>query len=337
MKKVTLTVNRSVHQLVVDPSLTLLDLLRDVFHLTGAKQSCDKAGQCGACTVIVNGKAARSCLLKAAKLDGAEVITVEGLGTPENPHLIQEAMVLAGAVQCGFCTPGIIMATKALLDKNPDPGTEEIKEALQHNLCRCTGYAKIIDAVKLAGRFLRNEISPEDVRPDPNGPMYGVSHPRPTGLAKACGTAKFTADYIIPGALELAAVRSPHPHAKIKKIDYAAAERMPGVIGVMTAKDILGTNRLKYSVADRPVLCEDKVRYIGDPVAVVAALTRAQAIEAAKKVEVEYELLPVLSSPQEAMEEGAIQVHDGRPNLCFVQPQIKGDAEKALSESAAVI
>ncbi|SFG29763.1 aldehyde oxidoreductase [Desulfotomaculum arcticum] len=335
--KIKLKVNGRLQQVVADPSLTLLDLLRDVLHLTGAKQSCDKAGQCGACTVIVNGKAVRSCLLKVAKLDGAEVITVEGLGTPENPHLIQEAMVLAGAVQCGFCTPGIIMSAKALLDVNPDPDTEEIKKALRHNLCRCTGYAKIIDAVKLAGRFIRNEISPDDVRPDPDGPKYGVSHPRPSGLAKACGTAQFTADIIVPGALELATVRSPHPHALIKKIDFAAAEQMPGVIGVMTAKDILGTNRLKYSVADRPVLCEDKVRYIGDAVAVIAALTRQQAVEAAKAVEVEYELLPVLSSPGEAMAEGALQLYDDRPNLCFIQPQIKGDAAKALAESATVI
>ncbi|HHX86890.1 MAG TPA: molybdopterin-dependent oxidoreductase [Firmicutes bacterium] len=335
--KVQLKVNGFFHQVVVDPDLTLLDLLRDELHLTGVKQSCDKVGQCGACTVIVDGKAVRSCLIKVAKLDGAEVITVEGLGTPENPHLIQEAFVLAGAVQCGFCIPGMIMSTKALLDKNPDPGDEEIKKALRHNLCRCTGYVKIINAVKLAGRFIRGQIKPEDVRPDPGGPKLGVSHPRPSGLAKACGTTKFTADIIVPGALELATVRSPHPHALIKKIDYSAAEQMPGVVGVMTAKDIKGTNRLKLVVADRPVLCEDKVRYIGDPVAVVAAETREQAVEAARAVEVVYSLLPVLDSPQKALAEGAIQLHDDRPNLCYGQPQIRGDAEKALSEAAAVI
>lgn len=335
--RVQLTINGIPRQVVADPKLTLLDLLRDVLHLTGTKQSCDKKGQCGACTVIVNGKAVRSCLLKVANLEGAEVITVEGLGTPENPHLIQEAFVLSGAIQCGFCTPGMIMATKALLDANPDPTTEEIKKALRHNLCRCTGYLKIIDAVKLAGRFIRGEISPDEVRPDPDGAKLGVSHPRPSALAKACGTAQFTADIIIPGALELATVRSPHPHALIKKIDCSAALKMPGVIGVMTAKDIKGTNRLKVIFADRPVICEDKVRYIGDPVAVVAALTREQALAAAEAVEVEYELLPVLNSPQEALAEGAIQVHGDPPNLCYTQRQIKGNAEKALAESAAVV
>ena len=337
MKKVALKINEATQQFVVGPDLVLLDLLRNHCNLTGAKQSCDRAGQCGACTVIVNGKAARSCLLKVARLDGAEVITVEGLGTPENPHLIQEAFVLAGAIQCGFCTPGMIMTTKALLDANPNPGSEEIKKAFRHNLCRCTGYVKIIEAVKLAGKFIRGETSPDQVRPDPEGPKIGVSHPRPSALAKACGTAKFTADIVIPGALELAAVRSPHPHALIKNIDLTVAEKMPGVFGTMTAKDIRGTNRLKISVADRPILCEDKVRYIGDPVAVVAAATLEQALAAAQAIKVEYEQLPVLNTPEEAMAEGAIQLHADRPNLCYTQPQTTGNAEKALAESPTVI
>ena len=121
--KLRLTINGVTRQVVTDPQASLLDLLRDTYRLTGAKQSCDKKGQCGACTVIVNGKAMRSCTTKLAKLDGADIITVEGLGTPANPHLIQEAFVLAGAVQCGFCIPGMIMAAKALLDTNPDPST----------------------------------------------------------------------------------------------------------------------------------------------------------------------------------------------------------------------
>ena len=169
----------------------------------------------GACTVIVDGKAVLSCLTKAVDLEGAEVITVEGLGTPENPHLIQEAFVLAGAVQCGFCTPGMIMAAKALLDANSDPGVEDIKKALKRNLCRCTGYKKIVEAVQLAGRFLRGESSPDELRPKPEQGMMGVSHPRPSALAKACGTAYFTADYRMKGALELAVLRSgepPRPH-----------------------------------------------------------------------------------------------------------------------------
>jgi aldehyde oxidoreductase len=155
VKKVTLSINGEKKQFSVEEDKVLLDLLRGDLGLTGARQSCDRKGQCGACTVVVNGKATRSCLKKVVDLEGADVISVEGLGTPENPHLIQEAFVLSGAIQCGFCTPGMIMATKALLDQNPNPAVAEIKKALAHNLCRCTGYKKIIDAVLLAGRFLR--------------------------------------------------------------------------------------------------------------------------------------------------------------------------------------
>ncbi len=159
-KKISLVINGARKQVEVSPDTVLLDLLRENLHLTGTKQSCDRKGQCGACTVIVNGKATRSCLKKVVDLEGADVITVEGLGTPENPHLIQEAFVLTGAIQCGYCTPGMIMATKTLLDKNPNPTLDDIKKALAHNLCRCTGYKKIVDAVHLAAKFMRNETSP---------------------------------------------------------------------------------------------------------------------------------------------------------------------------------
>ena len=337
MKKVNLNVNGRGVQVVADDKLVLLDLLRDILGLTGAKQSCDRKGQCGACTVIVNGKAVLSCLTKVAGLNDAQVITVEGLGTPDNPHLIQEAFVLAGAIQCGFCTPGMIMAAKALLDQNPDPGRDEIKQALRRNLCRCTGYTKIIDAVQLAGRFKRGEIAPDAVRPRPEEDALGVSHPRPSAMIKACGTARFTADIRIPGALELAALRSPHAHAKILSIDFSSALEQPGVVGIMTARDIKGTNRLKYMIPDRPLLCEDRVRYIGDPVAVVAAETRDQAVAALNSIKVDYELLPVLSDPKEAMADDAAQIHDQWPNLCFTQPHKRGDVGAALADSKVVI
>ncbi|HOR78937.1 MAG TPA: molybdopterin-dependent oxidoreductase, partial [Anaerolineaceae bacterium] len=337
MKKVKLKVNGVWYQFIVEPDRVLLDLLREDLRLTGTKQSCDRKGQCGACTVIVNGKAVRSCLQKVAKLDGAEVITVEGLGTPDNPHFIQEAFVLSGAIQCGFCTPGLIMATKALLDHNPNPDDQEIKNALEHNLCRCTGYLKIIDAVKLASRFIRGETTPDAVRPDPNGPKIGVSHPRPSSMLKACGLAEFSADIKLQNALEVAVHRSTEHHAMITSIDTSVAEKMPGVVGVMTARDIKGTNRIKIVYGDQPILAEDKVYCLGDSVAIVVANTREQALAAAAAVKVAYEPLPVLKTPEQAMSPDAIQLHSERPNLCFRQPQIRGDAEKALAESAAVV
>jgi aldehyde oxidoreductase len=338
MQKITLTINGVRQQVAASPDMVLIDLLRKDLHLTGTKQSCDRKGQCGACTVIVNGKAVYSCLTKVAKLEGAEVITVEGLGTPENPHFIQEAFALTGAIQCGFCTPGLIMATKALLDTNPDPDVAAIKKALAHNLCRCTGYKKIIEAVQLAGRFIRKETTPDAVRAQIGNGLLGKSHVRPTAMLKACGLAQFNDDIPLPpDALELAVVRSTVPHALIKSIDTRLAEKMPGVVGFVRAEDVKGTNRLRQVHPDQPVLCEDKVRVLGDPIIAVAAETREQARVAAAAVKVEYDLLPVQMTPAESLAPGAYVIHAHAPdNICCSQPIIKGDAEAALKEAAVV-
>ena len=338
MQKITLTINGVQHQVEASSEMVLLDLLRVEMNLTGTKQSCDRKGQCGACTVIVNGKAVRSCITKVAKLEGANVISIEGLGTPENPHLIQEAFVLAGAIQCGFCTPGLIMATKALLDENPDPDEGAIKKALARNLCRCTGYKKIIEAVRLSGQFIRGESTPEEVRRQIGQSMLGTSHPRPTAMIKACGLAKFNDDIELPpNKLELAVVRSTEFHACILSIDTSTAAKMPGVIGFMTAEDIKGSNRIRVTKPDQPVLCEDRIRTLGDPIIAVAAETRDQARAAAAAVRVQYEALPVMLTPDEALAPEAYQIHDHSPNNILASiPLIKGDAEKALKESNTV-
>ena len=337
MKHVTITINGVERRVTVDSQKVLLDLLRDDLSLTGTKQSCDRKGQCGTCVVTVNGKAVRSCLKKIVDLEGASVVTVEGLGTPEAPHPIQEAFVLSGATQCGFCTPGFVMATKALLDQNPNPDTQAIKRALAQNFCRCTGYKKIIDAVKLSSRFLRGETNPAEYRRRLKEGMLGVSHPRPSAMLQACGFAKFTADIKPANALELALVHSTEHHALIKSIDTTTAKRMPGVIGIMTAEDIKGTNRIRDAAPDQPVICEDKVRTLGDPIAAVAAETRDQARAAAATVKVEYEPLPVMMTSEEALAPGALQIHRDSPNLCYSQAVVKGDAEKALAGAAAVV
>jgi aldehyde oxidoreductase len=339
MPQVTLKVNGVQRQVMASPKMVLIDLLREDLHLTGTKQSCDRKGQCGACTVIVNRKAIRSCITKVVNLEGAEIVTVEGLGTPENPHLIQEAFVLSGAIQCGFCTPGMIMATKALLDQNPNPDVTAIKRALARNLCRCTGYKKIFEAVQLAGRFIRGETTPEDIRRKIGKDMLGVSHPRPTAMLKACGLAQFNADIKLPpDAVELAVVHSTQYHALIKSVDTSVAAKMPGVVGIMTAKDVKGTNHIRSMFPDQPVLCEDKVRVLGDPIVAVAAETREQARDAAAAVKVEYEPLPVMMTTREALAPGAYQIHSHAVNnIMMAMPLIKGDAEKALGEAKAIV
>ena len=337
MTTVSLTINGFEKQVDAGPDLVLIDLLRNDLHLTGTKQSCDRKAQCGACTVIVNGKAVRSCLKKVVDLEGADVISIEGLGTPENPHLIQEAYVLTGAIQCGFCTPGMIMATKGLLDKNLNPTQDNIKKALAGNLCRCTGYKKIIDAVELAAKFLRGETSPETVRAALGDKIMGVSHPRPSALAKACGTAKFSADYYFDNALEIACAHAFSNYAKIKSVDISKALKMPGVVGIITEKELTGTNRVREAVPDKPLLMENTVRSYGDPVAIIAAETRDQARAAAAAVEIELEPLKPMMTSHEALAPGAPQLHDWSPNLISTTPQVRGDADKALAESEYVV
>ena len=318
--------------------MVLIDLLRQDLHLTGTKQSCDRKGQCGACTVIVNGKAVRSCLKKVADLEGADVISVEGLGTPANPHFIQEAFVLSGAIQCGFCTPGMIMATKALLDQNPHPSIMEIKKALARNLCRCTGYKKIIDAVQLATRFQNKESSPAKMRAAlARKKILGVSHPRPLSMLKACGVAKFSADYHFENPLEIACVHATIMHGKIKSVDYSTAAKMPGVTGIITEKELKGTNRVREAVPDKPLLSEGTIFTYGDPIAIIAAGTRAEARAAAAAVKVEYEILPAYMTAKEAMAPGVPKLHDWSPNLISITPQYRGDAVKALAESKYVV
>ena len=184
-------------------------------------------------------------------------------------------------------------------------------------MCRCTGYKKIIDAVVLAGEFLRGEKTPDGVRNSLGKGMIGVSHPRPWAMIKACGVAKFTDDIKMPNSVELAVTHSTELHALIKSIDTSEAEKMPGVVGIMTAKDIKGTNIIHHAAPDQPVLCTDKVRTMGDMIVAVAAETREQARAAAAAVKVTYEPLPVMMTADEALAPGAYQIHDHSPNLCY--------------------
>lgn len=334
---IELTVNGVLHRVEAAPDTTLLDFLRDRLGLTGTKNGCGE-GHCGACTVIVNGKAQRSCLLRLGRLRGAHVETIEGLSTPTTVHALQYAFVKEGAVQCGFCTPGMIMAAKALLDANPAPDEAAIRSALARNLCRCTGYIKIVAAVREAAAMLRRgevQVPRERVLALVSG---GVGKPaaRLDGIERATGALRYTADLNRPGQLYGRVLRSRYPHAEVLSIDTSEARRAPGVVAVFTAGDVPGRKHFGELIADQPVLAVDRVRYVGDAVAVVYAETEAQAAAALDLIRVEYRELPVVDSPEVALAPGAPQVHE-KGNLLKEVHIRKGDVAAGFAEADIIV
>jgi CO/xanthine dehydrogenase Mo-binding subunit/aerobic-type carbon monoxide dehydrogenase small subunit (CoxS/CutS family) len=336
---IDLTVNNRAIKAKVPPDLSLMRFLREELGLTGAKNGCD-SGHCGTCTVILNGKPMRSCIVKMKMpiMAGCEVETIENLSRDGKLHPLQSAFMIEDAVQCGFCTPGMIMAAKALLDVNPDPSDDELREALRNNLCRCTGYVSILDAVHKAARMLASGIKIIDP-PKSNikeDKVIGVSVIRKDSLPKVTGETKYADDLYEDDMLVGKVLWSAHPHAEIRRIDTSLAERMPGVRLVLTSKDVPGENRIGQMRRDQPALAEKKVRFIGDPVAVVFSETEKEATEALKEIVVEYLPLPGVFSIEEAMASDAPLIHE-TGNLCQESQLEGGDIKKAFSEAAVII
>ncbi len=317
-----LEVNGLAVRIDVDPRTSLMTVLRDHLHLTGTKCGCDD-GRCGTCTVLVDGQATRSCRLTVGEAAGARVVTIEGLATGDELHPIQRAFVEAGAVHCGFCTPGLVMATKALLDRQPSPARPAIIKALGANYCRCTGYRTILDAVDRAAAMLRGEtVKPAVVALRESWGERDM----------ATGRAIYAADLAIDGMLHVKVVRSPHAHARVVSIDSAAALALTGVEAVLTASDV-PVNRHGRLVQDEIVLAGDRVRMIGDPVAAVVASSEDVAERAAQLVCVVYEELPALLSPEDALAPGAPRIHAGG-NLLARQVITRGDHDSEPDEAA---
>lgn len=331
MPTVKVQVNGDWYVLEAGEKESLLDVLRERLRLTGTKNGCGE-GHCGACTVIVDGKARRACITRAARLDGSAVWTIEGLAQQGHLHPVQQAFVATGAIQCGFCTPGMIMAAKALLDQNPRPTRDEIRDALKNNLCRCTGYVKIVDAVELAADLLAGQRAVEQVV----GTGVGRSVARPDAVAKARGEARYAADLFFEGMLHGAILRSGYPHARLVRVDVSEARAMAGVHAVLTATDVPGRKTHGLVVEDWPVLAWDKVRYVGDAIAAVAAETPEIARAALERIRVEYEPLPVVTDPVAALEEGAPKVHE-KGNLVSEARVLRGDVEEAFRRAAVVV
>jgi len=316
----------------VDKDMTLLRYLRDVLHLKGTKNGCS-TNHCGACTVLVDDRPIKSCCLKMPKINGRRIETIEGLEGSKGLHPIQTAFLAAGAVQCGFCTPGMIMATKGLLRRHPKPTAEQIRKGLKNNICRCTGYTKIIEAVNLAAKWVRH---PENAALSTGGIGLGRSLPDQDGRAKVEGSLVFADDMEIEGMVYGKILWSAHPHAEIVSLVIDRAQALPGVVGVLTAKDVPGHNGMGSLTPDQPILCKDRVRFLGDAVAAVFAETVAAAEEGVSLIEVEYAPLPGVFSPQEAMSEGSPKIHE-HGNVCKHLTHEQGDVDKAFARAAVVV
>ena len=313
----------------VTENVSLMRFLRDELRLTSVKDGCSE-GACGTCTVIIDGKAVKACVQKISNLDGKSVITAEGLSEREK-QVYSHAFSEAGAVQCGFCIPGMVMCAKALIDKNPSPTPEDVKYAIRNNLCRCTGYKKIEEAILLAAEIIRENR--EITNPVSTG-LLGESMNRVDASAKALGEAKYADDFYMDGMVYGSALRSEYPRAEILSIDKSEAESMDGVLCVMTAEDIPGTQKVGHLKRDWDVIVPvgKTTHYLGDAVALVAAETPEILEKAKKAIKVEYNPLDGVFSPAEAMKDGAPLVHEDG-NLLSEEHLVRGDAEKVISES----
>ena len=318
-----------------DEDKPLLRYLRDDLHLHSVKDGCSE-GACGTCTVIVDGAAVKSCVMSTRKMDGRRVQTVEGLSDFEKEAFVY-AFGVSGSVQCGFCTPGMVMAGKALIGKNPDPSEEEIRKAIRGNLCRCTGYRKVIDGIKLAAAILRGDakIDPEAEKGDDYG--VGQSAFRVDLRQKVLGYGKYPDDIEMEGMLHLSAVRSQYARARVLSIDAAAALALPGVVGVLTAADV-PHNKVGHIQQDWDVMIAEGeiTRCVGDAICLVVAESE-EILEVAKKlVYVDYEVLKPVTSIAEAMAPDAPKVHSAG-NLCQTRHVTRGDAAAALKSSAYTV
>lgn len=333
--RVTISVNKVEITKEIDKDYSLLRFLRDELGLMGTKNGCEK-GHCGTCTVIVNGVAKRSCLVRMIKLDGADVETVEGLSNGDSIHYIQQAYIDEGAVQCGFCTPGMVMSTKALLDKVNDPTEEEIKEALKDNVCRCTGYTSIIKSVKRAARY-KNKYE-KDGYTLKNNDYIGVAVPKIDSIKKVKGKPIFADDYKAENMVIGKLLFSKYAYAKIKGIDTSLAEKSEGVALVLTSKDMPGLNGFGLFTPDQPVLAEDEVNYLGEPVAAVFAETREQAEKARDLIKVDYEKLIPILDPIEAFKEGVPLVDKRKESNIVHEVHVqKGDIEEAFKKADIIV
>lgn len=317
----------------IEEGRTLINYLREECDLTSVKNGCGE-GACGACMVLVDEKATKACILKSDKIEGKEIQTVEGL-SDRDKKVFAYAFSKAGAVQCGFCIPGMVISAKALLLKTLNPTLDEVKKALMGNICRCTGYVKIEKAVLMAAEILREN---RDVPTVFCKGIVGEEMGRIDAEDKILAEGEYVDDMKINGMIYGFALRSKYPRALVKNIYYSDAEKLEGVVKVVTSKDIPGERYGGHLKKDWPALIEvgEETRYVGDAIALVAATSMDIARKAADLIKVDYEELEPLSLPEEAMKEGAPKIHkDG--NILVREVLKRGNVDEALKNSKYVV
>ena len=319
----------------VEKNQKLIRYLRDELRLLSVKDGCSE-GACGTCHVLIDGKPTKACIPQTDKLEGKHIVTVEGLSDFEKAAFTF-AFGEAGAVQCGFCIPGMVISAKALLDQNPDPTREEAAFAIRNNICRCTGYVKIIDGILLAAKILR-----EGKLPAPSAEDYQVGRRvrRIDAAEKVQGCGQYPDDVYVEGMCYGSAVRSQYPRARVLSIDKSEAEALPGVVCVLTAEDVPGKLNVGHIKKDQPTMIPvgQVTQYLGDAVALVCARDRETLEQAKKLVKVEYEVLPAVFSPEEAMAENAPLVFEHDASNVQAEKHIaRGNADEAIRNSKYVL
>lgn len=312
---------------------SLMTVLRDQAGLISPKNGCAPQGSCGACAVIVDGKALSSCAVPAKNVAGKEVLTLEGVNERER-DIFAKAFAVSAASQCGFCIPGIVIRAKSLIGRNPSPTRDEIARALNNHMCRCTGYVKIIDGIELAAGALRGEPLPE---PDYSGKI-GTSLPRMDAEKFVMGERPYIDDMKFPEMLHAAFLFSSHPRMKVLKIDASRAMQLPGVVCVVGAADVPGQRKQGLVYNDWPLFIgeEEITHCIGDILAGVVAIDTRTARKAVGLIGVETEVLPGVFDPEEALKSDAPRVHADHANLLSRSLIKRGDVDKAFESSAHV-
>jgi selenium-dependent xanthine dehydrogenase len=353
MPTVTFRLNGRETTATYEEGMHFLEVLREECGVVSAKDGCSPQGTCGCCTVLVDGRPALACLKNPRDMSGREVVTLEGIPEAKR-QVLARAFVQEGAVQCGYCTPGIVMRAAALLDRGKAADRDAVAKALSGHLCRCTGYQRILDAIQTAAEVWGEGDLPEGSAPrraDLFGERFGLSRssgerergvgdspPRYRGLEQALGMKPYVADMHLPGMVHGAVVLAAHPRARVLGIDAAPALAARGVARVLTAADVPGERYVGLVVQDWPIFVAvgETTRCVGDVLALVIADSQFHARQGARAVKVDYEVLSPVCSPEAALAPGAPSIHP-TGNLLEVTAFSRDDADRALAASAHVV